>query len=123
MHMSKYSRSESRIRRHHRVRKNISGTAIRPRVSVFRSLAEIYVQVIDDEQGVTLAAASSIDKELREKAKGLKKVEQARLVGELVAKRAQGKGIKQVVFDRGGFRFSGRVKALADAARGAGLEF
>ncbi len=121
--MSKYSRSESRIRRHNRVRKNISGSAIRPRLSVFRSLAEIYVQVIDDEQGVTLAAASSIDQELREKTKGLKKVEQARLVGELVAKRAQGKGIKQVVFDRGGFRFSGRVKALADAARGAGLEF
>jgi large subunit ribosomal protein L18 len=123
MHMSKYSRSEQRIRRHNRVRKNISGTALRPRLSVFRSLAEIYVQVIDDEQGVTLAAASSIDKELREKTKGLKKVEQARLVGELVAKRAQGKGVKQVVFDRGGFRFSGRVKALADAARGAGLDF
>jgi len=121
--MAKYSRSESRIRRHQRVRKNISGTALRPRLSVFRSLAEIYVQVIDDEQGVTLAAASSIDKDLREKAKGLKKVEQARLVGELVAKRAQDKGIKQVVFDRGGFRFSGRVKALADAARGAGLDF
>jgi large subunit ribosomal protein L18 len=123
MHMSKYSRSDSRIRRHNRVRKNISGTALRPRLSVFRSLAEIYVQVIDDEQGVTLAAASSIDKELREKTQGLKKVEQARLVGELVAKRAQGKGVKQVVFDRGGFRFSGRVKALADAARGAGLDF
>ena len=123
MHISKYSRSEARIRRHHRVRKNINGNAIRPRLSVFRSLAEIYVQVIDDEQGVTLASASSIDQELREKVKGLKKVEQARMVGELVAKRAQGKGIKQVVFDRGGFRFSGRVKALADAARGAGLEF
>jgi ribosomal protein L18, bacterial type len=123
MHMAKYSRSESRIRRHNRVRKNISGSAVRPRLSVFRSLAEIYVQVIDDEQGVTLAAASSIDHELRAQTKGLKKVEQARLVGELVAKRAQGKGIKQVVFDRGGFRFSGRVKALADAARGAGLEF
>jgi len=123
MHMSKYSRSEARIRRHARVRKNISGSAVRPRLSVFRSLAEIYVQVIDDEQGVTLASASSIDKELREKVQGLKKVEQARLVGELVAKRAQTKGIKQVVFDRGGFRFSGRVKALADAARGAGLEF
>jgi large subunit ribosomal protein L18 len=123
MHMSKYSRSEARIRRHARVRKNISGSAVRPRLSVFRSLSEIYVQVIDDDGGVTLASASSIDKELREKVKGLKKVEQARLVGELVAKRAQTKGIKQVVFDRGGFRFSGRVKALADAARGAGLEF
>jgi large subunit ribosomal protein L18 len=92
-------------------------------MSVFRSLAEIYVQVIDDEQGTTLAAASSIDHELRAKLNGKKKVEQAKLVGELVAKRAQGKGVKQVVFDRGGFRFSGRVKALADAAREAGLEF
>jgi large subunit ribosomal protein L18 len=123
MHMAKYSRSESRIRRHQRVRKNISGNALRPRLAVFRSLAEIYVQVIDDEQGVTLASASTIDHELREKVKGLKKVEQARLVGELVAKRATGNGIKQVVFDRGGFRFSGRVKALADAAREAGLDF
>ena len=122
MHMAKYSRSESRIRRHQRVRKNISGNALRPRLAVFRSLAEIYVQVIDDEQGVTLASASTIDHELREKVKGLKKVEQARLVGELVAKRATGNGIKQVVFDRGGFRFSGRVKALADAAREAGLD-
>ena len=123
MHMAKYSRSESRIRRHQRVRKNISGNALRPRLAVFRSLAEIYVQVIDDEQGVSLASASTIDHELREKVKGLKKVEQARLVGELVAKRATGNGIKQVVFDRGGFRFSGRVKALADAAREAGLDF
>jgi large subunit ribosomal protein L18 len=123
MHMAKNSRSEARIRRHHRVRKNISGNALRPRLSVFRSSAEIYAQLIDDEQGTTLAAASSIDHELREKAKGLKKVEQARLVGELVAKRAKGKGVKQIVFDRGGFRFSGRVKALADAAREAGLDF
>ena len=121
--MAKNSRSEARIRRHQRVRKNISGNAIRPRLSVFRSLAEIYVQVIDDEQGVTLASASSIDHELRKKTDGVKKVDQAKLVGELVAKRAKEKGIKQVVFDRGGFRFSGRVKALADAAREAGLEF
>lgn len=121
--MAKNSRSEARIRRHQRVRKHVSGNALRPRMSVFRSLAEIYVQVIDDEQGATLAAASSIDHELREKLKGKKKVEQAKMVGELVAKRAQSKGVKQVVFDRGGFRFSGRVKALADAAREAGLEF
>jgi large subunit ribosomal protein L18 len=123
MHMAKNSRSEARIRRHQRVRKTVSGNALRPRLSVFRSLAEIYVQVIDDEQGTTLAAASSIDHELRAKMKGKKKVEQAKLVGELVAKRAQSKGVKLVVFDRGGFRFSGRVKALADAAREAGLEF
>jgi len=121
--MANKSRSEARIRRHIRVRKTISGTPARPRLAVFRSLAEIYAQVIDDEQGVTLAAASTVDHDLRSKVEGLKKIEQARLVGELVAKRAKGKGIDQVVFDRGGFRFSGRVKALADAAREAGLEF
>lgn len=121
--MAKNNRTEARIHRHHRVRKYISGTESRPRLSVFRSLAEIYAQVIDDNAGVTLVSASSIDHELREKTDGLKKAEQAKLVGELVAKRAKDKGITKVVFDRGGFRFSGRVKALADAARKAGLEF
>ena len=121
--MAKNNRTEARIRRHNRVRKSIHGTEARPRMSVFRSLAEIYVQVIDDESGKTLAAASSIDHELRADLQGLKKVEQARQVGALVAKRAKSNGIKQVVFDRGGFRYSGRVKALADAAREAGLEF
>jgi large subunit ribosomal protein L18 len=121
--MTKKSRAEGRIRRHERVRKFVSGSPDRPRMSVFRSLAEIHVQVIDDEASHTLAAASSIDHELREKCKGLKKTEQARLVGELVAKRAMEKGIKQVVFDRGGFRYTGRVKALADGARAAGLDF
>ena len=121
--MAKNNRTEARIHRHLRVRKFISGTADRPRLSVFRSLAEIYAQVIDDGAGVTIASASTIDHELREKTNGLKKVEQARLVGELVAKRAKDKGITKVVFDRGGFRFSGRVKALADSAREAGLEF
>jgi len=90
---------------------------------VFRSLAEIYVQVVDDEQGQTLASASSIDHELQAQMKGLKKIEQARAVGKLVAERAKQKGITKVVFDRGGFRYFGRVKALADAAREAGLEF
>jgi large subunit ribosomal protein L18 len=90
---------------------------------VFRSLAEIYVQVIDDEAGQTLVAASTIDHELREKAQGLPKLEQAKQVGQLVAERAMQKGIKSVVFDRGGYRYFGRVKALADAARQAGLEF
>lgn len=121
--MAKNNRSEARLRRHNRVRKTISGTQARPRLAVFRSLAEIYAQVIDDEQGITLAAASTIDHDLRGKVEGLKKIEQAKLVGELVAKRAKGKGIDQVVFDRGGFRFGGRVKALADAAREAGLDF
>lgn len=121
--MTKKTRSESRIHRHERVRKSVHGTPDRPRMSVFRSLAEIYAQVIDDEAGHTLATASSVDQELREQLKGLKKTEQAKLVGELVAKRAQEKGVKQIVFDRGGFRYIGRVKALADGARAAGLDF
>jgi len=104
------------------VRKHISGTPNRPRLSVFRSLTGIYAQVIDDEAGKTLVSASSIDKELRGKMKGLKKVEQARLVGEAVAERAKEAGITSVVFDRGGFRYTGRVKALADAAREGGLQ-
>jgi large subunit ribosomal protein L18 len=121
--MTKKTRAESRIRRHERVRKNVHGTPDRPRISVFRSLTEIYAQVIDDEAGHTLATASSVDHELRAQMKGLKKTEQAKLVGELVAKRAIDKGIKLVVFDRGGFRYIGRVKALADGARSAGLDF
>lgn len=121
--MAKNNRTEARIRRHNRVRKTIIGSELRPRLCVFRSLSEIYVQVINDATGTTLASASTIDGELRGKVEGLKKTEQARLVGELVAKRAKAKGISQVVFDRGGFRYGGRVKALADAARTAGLEF
>jgi large subunit ribosomal protein L18 len=92
-------------------------------MSVFRSLAEIYVQVIDDEAGHTLVAASSVDQELRPKMAGLKKTDQARLVGKASAERALSQGVTKVVFDRGGFRYMGRVKALADAAREGGLEF
>lgn len=121
--MAKLTRSEARIRRHRRVRKTVQGTPARPRLAVFRSLEEIYVQLIDDENGVTLASASSIDHELQAKVKGLKKAEQAKVVGSAVAERAIAKGFKVVVFDRGGFRYIGRVKALADAAREAGLEF
>lgn len=121
--MSKSTRSEARLRRHRRVRKNLNGTPERPRLCVFRSDAEIYAQVIDDKAGNTLAAASSIEHELSEQSKGKNKTEQATLVGELVAKRALEKGIKQVVFDRGGFMYIGRVKALAESARKAGLEF
>ena len=121
--MAKLSRSKARLRRHKRVRLTVAGTTARPRLSVYRSLAEIYVQVIDDEAGQTLVAASTIDHELREKTKDLPKLEQAKLVGRLVAERAMQKGIKTVVFDRGGYRYFGRVKALADAARQAGLEF
>jgi len=121
--MANLSRAESRIRRHKRVRKNLSGTCDRPRLCVYRSEAEIYAQVIDDEAGATLAAASTIDTELREKVKGMTKTEQARAVGQMVAERAKNKGITAVVFDRGGFQYIGRVKALADGARQAGLEF
>lgn len=120
---SNSSRSEARLRRHGRVRKKVAGTSERPRLSVFRSTAEIYAQLIDDQAGHTLVAASSIDQDLRAKLEGLKKLEQARLVGKAVAERARSQGIQQVVFDRGGFRYIGRVKALADAAREGGLEF
>jgi|PlaIllAssembly_1097288.scaffolds.fasta_scaffold1228781_1 large subunit ribosomal protein L18 len=117
------SRNDARIRRHTRVRQKVHGTTGRPRLTVFRSLEEIYVQVIDDQAGHTLVSASSIDHELRSKAGGMKKVEQARLVGKAVAERAKAQGIQTVVFDRGGYRYIGRVKALADAAREGGLEF
>ena len=121
--MADKSRSAARIRRHLRVRKNVFGTTERPRLSVFRSINEIYAQVIDDIDGNTLTSASSIDTDLRTKMAGLKKSEQAKLVGQTVAERAKSKGIEAVVFDRGGFRYTGRVKALADGAREGGLEF
>ena len=121
--MATKTRSKARIHRNLRVRKNISGSADRPRVCVYRSVAEIYVQVIDDQSGTTLVSASTIDNELRAKMKGLKKIDQATLVGQALAERAKEKGISSVVFDRGGFRYMGRVKALADGARKGGLEF
>ena len=121
--MAKKSRSAQRIKRHLRVRSMVEGTAARPRLNVFRSLIGIYVQLIDDGAGHTLASASSIDAELRGQMKGKNKTQQAELVGETIAKRAQAKGIKQVVMDRGGFRYTGRIKALADSARKQGLEF
>jgi large subunit ribosomal protein L18 len=117
------SRSVARNKRHQRVRKFITGTSDRPRMSVFRSVAEIYVQLIDDEAGVTLTSASSIDHDLKGQMESLKKSEQARLVGKRIAERAKAIGINKVVFDRGGFRYIGRVKTLADAAREGGLEF
>ena len=121
--MANKSRSVARIRRHTRVRKNLAGTSERPRLSVFRSITGIYAQVIDDQSGRTLVAASSVDGELRTKMKDLNKTEQAKLVGQAVADRAKSKGITSVVFDRGGFRYMGRVKALADGARENGLQF
>lgn len=113
----------ARIRRHARVRSKVEGTTDRPRLSVFRSLNHIYAQVIDDIKGETLASASTVDPEVVEKLGGKAKKSQAELVGEVVAKRAMEKGVQQVVFDRGGYQYIGRVQALADAARKAGLKF
>ncbi len=111
------------MRRHLRVRGRVSGTVERPRLAVFRSAVHIYAQVIDDSAGRTLAAASDVEPALREAAKGKPKTERAKLVGRLVAERAQADGVRKVVFDRGGFQYHGRVRALADAAREGGLEF
>jgi len=119
----KKTRAVARKRRHIRVRKNVHGTAEKPRLNVYRSLNEIYVQVIDDNKGHTLASASTIDGELKKKAKGMTKKEQATLVGQTIAERATKKGIKEVVFDRGGYKYIGRVAALADGAREKGLQF
>jgi large subunit ribosomal protein L18 len=114
---------QARRRRHLRVRKRVVGSPERPRLNVFRSSKHIYVQVIDDAAGHTLASASTVDVELRDQVKGKTKSEQAKLVGRLVAERALESGVRQVVFDRGGYVYHGRVKALADAAREAGLDF
>lgn len=116
-------KQELRQRRHLRVRKKVSGTPSRPRLAVFRSEHHIYAQVIDDTQGRTLAAASSLDPDLRGDIKYGGNVLAAQSVGRLVGTRAKEKGIQQVVFDRGGFAYHGRVAALATAAREAGLEF
>ncbi|MCA9979258.1 MAG: 50S ribosomal protein L18 [Anaerolineales bacterium] len=113
----------ARKRRHHRMRHGLTGTAERPRLNVYRSLENIYVQVIDDETGRTLASASTIDKALASDMAGKEKIEQANLVGKTIAERAKAVGITQVVFDRGGFLYHGRIKALAEGAREGGLEF
>ncbi len=112
-----------RRRRQRRVRAKVKGTAQRPRLNVFRSARHIFAQVIDDSQGRTLVAASTLDTEVRAQAKVLKKTDEAKIVGKLIAQRALEKGLKQVVFDRGGFQYHGRVKALAEGAREGGLEF
>jgi len=119
--VNKKSKNETRQKRHLRIRKNIVGSATCPRLVVFKSNANIYAQAIDDEKQVTLVAASSIDKEL--KLENGSNIEAAKQVGTLVAKRALKAGIENVVFDRGGYLYHGRVKALADAAREAGLKF
>jgi large subunit ribosomal protein L18 len=117
------ARLAGRLKRKRRIRKAISGTPERPRLSVFRSARHIYAQLIDDSQGRTLAAASSLSADLREKLAGLKKAEAAREVGRLLAERAKAKGISQVVFDRNGFLYHGRVKVVAESCREHGLVF
>lgn len=119
--VTKKSRNETRIVRHKRIRKNINGTSSLPRLNVFRSNSHIYAQIIDDVLGVTIVSASSIDKEL--KIENGSNSTAAAQVGTLVAKRALEKNIESVVFDRGGYLYHGRVKALAEAARAAGLKF
>jgi len=121
--MSVRTKEDIRQRLHDRIRKRLRGTPARPRLAVFRSGAHIYAQVIDDDAGRTLCAASSLDNDLKAKLKGGGNVAAAKEVGVLVASRAKEKGIAAVVFDRGGFQYHGRIKALADAAREAGLKF
>jgi large subunit ribosomal protein L18 len=119
----KKDRNHKRVHRHVRVRSKITGNPEKPRLSVYRSLTEIYSQIIDDSAGHTIVSASTIDLELRSKMKGLNKTDQANLVGKQIAERAKKKGIKDVVFDRGGYQYIGRVKALAEGAREGGLKF
>ena len=121
--MTKSNTREARLRRHARVKEKVRGDGSRPRLSVFRSLDHIYAQIIDDAQGRTIAAASTLDADVRNGSKGKKKTDRAEMVGTLIAKRAKEKGIGQVAFDRGGFKYHGRVKALAEAARKGGLKF
>ena len=121
--IKKIDKNQERLRRHARVRRKISGTAETPRMSVFRSLNHIYVQIIDDEKGVTLCSASTMEKSVKTKAEKLTKTEAAKLVGKTVAEKATKLGIETVVFDRGGYLYTGRVQAVADGAREAGLKF
>lgn len=126
--ISKIDKNAVRQKRHARVRKTITGTAQSPRLNVYRSLNHIYVQIIDDRAGdakggVTLAAASTMEKAVKEKIAGLNKTDAAKVVGATAAERAMAKGIETVVFDRGGYLYTGRVKAVADGAREAGLKF
>lgn len=113
----------ARKRRQARVRKRLTGTSERPRLNIFRSLSHIYAQVIDDTSGVTLVAASSLEEKKSKELQNKTKIAQAAVVGKLVAERAQEAGITEVVFDRGGYKYHGRVKALAEASREAGLKF
>ena len=121
--MAKENRSQARQRRHKRVRRRVQGTAERPRLNVYRSLNHIYAQVIDDEAGHTLVSASTLDVTLRSELGSDNPMDQAKAVGKVVAERARDKGIEQVVFDRGGYPYHGRIKALAEGSREGGLVF
>ncbi len=121
--INKASRSKTRVKKHMKMRNKLQGTTLRPRLSVFRSEKHIYAQIIDDTKGNTLVAASTAEKALVAELSATSNVEAAKVVGEAVAKKALAKGINEVVFDRGGFLYHGRVKAVADAAREAGLQF
>lgn len=119
----KPSRADARVKRHYRIRNKVNGTAQQPRLAVFRSNKHMYAQIIDDVAGNTLVAASTMEADIASKVKFTSTVEAAQAVGEAIAKKALDKGIKEVVFDRGGYVYHGKVKALADAAREAGLQF
>jgi len=119
----KLDKRSARLRRHRRVRKRLSGVPERPRLCVFKSIKHIYAQIIDDENGVTLLAASTLSSDVRDKVSGSGNTEAAKAVGEAIGRKAIEKNITKVVFDRGGYLYHGRVKALAEAAREAGLQF
>lgn len=119
----KMIRNEARRKRHRVVRNKIHGTAQRPRLNVYRSLNHIYAQIIDDDSGATLISASTLDRDVKDKAEKGHDVDAAKAVGALVAERAMEKGIKDIVFDRGGYKYHGRIKALAESARETGLNF
>ncbi len=121
--ITKQDKNSLRQRRHARVRKHVSGTAETPRLNVYRSLNHIYVQIIDDVKGVTIASASTMEKSVKEQVAGKTKTEAAKVVGVTAGERAKSKGVEAVVFDRGGYLYTGRVKAVADGAREAGLKF
>ncbi|MBI2940918.1 MAG: 50S ribosomal protein L18 [Chloroflexi bacterium] len=121
--MARLTPREARLRRHHRVRRKIFGTADRPRLAVFRSLQHIYAQVIDDQTGRTIVAASTLEPVVREQRADKPKATEAEIVGRLVGERARTAGVTAVVFDRGGYLYHGRVRALAEAARASGLQF
>lgn len=121
--INKIDKNSVRVNRHKKIRYNLKGTSEKPRLCVYRSTSNIYAQIIDDEKGVTLVSASSLEKDLLNSLKGKTKTEISQIVGESIAKKALKLNIKNVVFDRGGYLYTGRVKAVAEAARNAGLEF